>query len=222
MKKNILVVAAHPDDEVIGCGGTIAKHKKNGDKVHLVYTTDGISSRDKTDQKQKDIRNKGLNDFLNYFKPVSYTTFNFPDNAMDSVPLIEITKRIEKIVQKIKPQIIYTHSEYDLNIDHRLILEAVKIATRPQGKHTVKEIYSFFINSSSDWSFGNQNFNPDTYIDVSKEIKQKEKFLKFYKSEMRSSPHPRSIDNIINFASVNGSTIGVRFAEVFQTVRVIK
>ena len=222
MSDNILLVAAHPDDEVIGCGGTIAKHKKNGDKIHLVYLTDGIGSRDKIEQKQKDIRNSGLNDFLTYFKPASYATFNFPDNAMDSIPLIEITKRIEKIIQKIKPQIIYTHSEYDLNIDHRVTLEAVKTATRPQGKHIVKEIYSFYINSSSDWSFRNQNFNPDVYIDVSKEIKQKEKFLNFYKSEMRPSPHPRSIDNILNFASVNGSTIGVRFAEAFETIRVIK
>lgn len=217
--KNVLVIAAHPDDEVIGCGGTIAKHKRAGDKIHLLYMTDGISSRGNIEFQQKNIREVGVKNFIDYLKPESNKILNLPDNSMDSISLLEIVKEIESVISDTKPDIIYTHSAKDLNIDHRITLEATLVATRPQNSDSVKEVYSFFINSSSEWNFGVEPFKPNLYVDITDEIAEKEKFLAFYADEMRAAPHARSISNIINTASVNGATVGVKFAEVFEILR---
>ena len=136
--KNVLVIAAHPDDEVIGCGGTIAKHKRSGDKIHLLYMTDGISSRDDIDFQQKNIRETGVQNFIDYLKPDSNKCLNLPDNSMDSISLLEIVKEIESVINDTKPDIIYTHSSKDLNIDHRITLEATLVAARPQNDKSVK------------------------------------------------------------------------------------
>lgn len=221
MKNKVLIIAAHPDDEAIGCGGTIIKHKKNGDSIHLIFMTDGISARRAT-KKSKLIRNKGLKKCLQILKPDSYQCFDFPDNEMDKFSLLKVVKEIEKFLNNIKPNIVYTHSEFDLNVDHQVVAKAVKTATRPFPEQPVKELYSFFINSSSEWNFGNGNTAPDFYVDISDQIKDKKDLLKAYESEMRDPPHARSIDNILNTNKVCGSICGTNFAEAFKVIRILK
>lgn len=227
MKKKILVVAAHPDDEIIGCGGTIFKHAKNGDIINTVILGEGIQSRFEKNLINKNIKlqkerlykcsntaNKIIGVKKVFFEKLS-------DNRLDSLDLLEVIKILEKYINKFKPEIIYTHSNKDLNIDHRIVFEAVLTASRPKILQTVKKILSFEIPSSTDWTFGtiNSSFNPNYFVNIDKEIKQKVRSLKIYKSEMYNYPNSRSIENCKNISKVRGAAVGFKNAEAFELIR---
>ena len=164
MNKNILIVAAHPDDEVLGCGGTIIKHVEHGDEINLLFMTDGASSRpDTSDENIKErLQASKLAKTVLGVKSVKY--LNFPDNAMDSIPLLNIIKKIELLINKLKPSIIYTHHFGDLNVDHQLTNDAVMTACRPTPNSTVREIYGFEVLSNTEWSNPKKaNFNPTLF-----------------------------------------------------------
>ncbi len=163
-KKSLLVVAAHPDDEVLGCGGTLIKYKKDGYKINIIFFTDGEGSRD--NRNIKDIKKRRSSaikssSLLGCKNPIF---FNFPDNQLDKVPRLEIVKKIELILEKTKPEIIFTHFNNDLNIDHQIISKATITACRPQIKY-VKKILFFEIPSSTEWQItkNNKAFNPNWY-----------------------------------------------------------
>lgn len=230
MKDTILVVAAHPDDEIIGCGGAILRHVKDKDNVYTLILSKGVQSRFKKNNSSKKIHkyieslnNESLkaNSFLGVKKIFSE---DFPDNNFDSVPLLDIVKKVEFYFDKIQPSIVYTHSNLDLNIDHQITFRAVLTASRPKIDNKISKIFSFEIPSSSDWSFGlnNRNFNPNYFVGIEKEVTKKIKALKYYKSEMRKFPNSRSLKNIENLAAVRGATIGLKAAEAFEIVRYIK
>jgi len=171
--KNVLVVAAHPDDEVLGCGGTIAKYSKDNN-IYLVILGEGISSRyiQRNEVKKKELLqlrkdSQKVGELLG-IKEIFF--FALPDNRFDTVSFLDIVKKVEEIIKKIKPEIIYTHYSGDLNIDHRLTFQAVLTATRPVKGCSVKEIYSFEIPSSTEWSFGkiekDKIFNPNIFEDI--------------------------------------------------------
>ena len=167
MKKNkILIVAAHPDDEILGCGGTISKLKNDND-IQVIFMTNGVSARGINNLIEIKKRRKSclnLFKYLNINKPIF---FNFPDNRMDSVPLLKIIKKIEAIIKKYEPETIFTHFANCLNIDHRITFEAVVTACRPINKLSVKKILSFEVLSSTDWAlFKDKNFHPNYYIDI--------------------------------------------------------
>jgi LmbE family N-acetylglucosaminyl deacetylase len=150
-------------------------------------------------------------------------TASFPDNSFDSVPLLDIVKKIEEIKQKTKPQIIFTHHFGDMNIDHQITHQAVLTATRPMQGETVKEIYSCEIPSSTEWNFEpNKQFTPNVFFDVSKTIDKKIKALEKYKSELREYPHPRSLQHIKELAKFRGARCGLNFAEAFYLVRSVR
>jgi len=145
MNKNILVVAAHPDDEILGCGGTICRHVQNGDKVHVLILAEGITSRDKI--RDQNHRAKDLNLLTetayqaNEILGVTSLIFKkFPDNRLDSIDRIDIIKSIEAVIQKLTPTIIYTHFGGDLNIDHQIVNQSVITACRPQPDSCVKTL----------------------------------------------------------------------------------
>jgi len=221
MKKGkILIIAAHPDDEVLGCGGTICKLKDTND-INVLFMTDGVSARGKN--KKEIIKRKkaciNLFKYLNLPRPIF---FNFPDNEMDKISLLKITKKIEGKIKIYKPDTIFTHYSYCLNIDHRLTYEAVITACRPINKLSVKKILSFEIPSSTDWAlFKGKNFQPNYYIDISRYLKKKIDLIKFYKEELRNYPHSRSIKSIISLANVRGVSCGVKHAEGFYLNRFI-
>ena len=221
MKKGkILIIAAHPDDEILGCGGTISKLKDTND-INVLFMTDGVSARGKN--KKEIIKRKkaciNLFKYLNLPKPIF---FNFPDNGMDKIPLLKIIQKIEGKIKIYKPDTIFTHFSHCLNIDHRLTYEAVITACRPINKLSVKKILSFEIPSSTDWAlFKGKNFQPNYYIDISRHLKKKIDLIKFYKQELRNYPHSRSIKSIISLANVRGVSCGVKHAEGFYLNRFI-
>jgi LmbE family N-acetylglucosaminyl deacetylase len=219
MSKTIRVIAAHPDDEALGCGGTILKHKKNGDHIAFLWMTNGLDARQNTTSQDESNRKKGHQAALEFLSPTHYRCENFPDNQLDQVSLISLVKSIETFIKKVKPDIIYTHFYNDLNVDHSLTCRAVMTATRPGSSTFVPEIYSFEVASSTEWAVGDQQFSPDTYSDISQHIKGKIEYLKCYEDEMRAMPHPRSIENIIALNQVKGASMNLQYAEAFITMR---
>jgi LmbE family N-acetylglucosaminyl deacetylase len=221
MKKNmILIVAAHPDDEILGCGGTVARLVKEGYKAYTLILGKGITSRDNWKEseleeiKKQVIRaNKKIG-----IPPENVFINNLPDNRFDTVPLLDIVKNIEKVKRKIKPDIIFTHYKNDLNIDHKTTYSAVLTATRPMENETVKKIYSFEILSSTEWKYPT-TFSPNVFFDISKTVDKKIEAMKCYKNEIRSFPHPRSLETIELNAKMWGVKNGLKYAEAFYLVR---
>ena len=224
----ILILAAHPDDEILGCGGTVARMVKEGDEAFAVILGEGITSRfDKNSTAAKNkIRtlHKKTSESADVIGVKETRSYNLPDNRFDTVPLLDIVKTFEKEIDRIRPDIIFTHHGGDLNIDHALVFRVALIAARPTIGSPVKEIYSFAIPSSTDWAF--QNFTPvwkpDTFFDISDTLETKIRALKKYDSEMRVSPHPRSYDNVRNTAYGWGAVTGTKAAEAFELIRAIK
>lgn len=224
MRKKALVVAAHPDDEILGCGGTMARFVQEGDEIYTLILGKGVAARgqDKQSVKKKiDVLNKCMNSANQSLGVKEAFSFDFPDNSFDSVALLDIVKVVEDVKEKIKPDIIFTHYAKDLNVDHRLTYEAVITATRPVPDESVKEIYSFEVLSSTEWGYP-LSFSPDTFFDISETIKSKLEALEHYKSEMRESPHPRSPEAVELNAKTWGMKVGLGFVEAFKVVRIIK
>ena len=226
MLKNILIVVAHPDDEVLGCGGTVARLNKEGHTIYTLILGEGVTSRDNIRNRNK--RENEIIDLKNYAEKANIILgvkkvffYDFPDNRFDTIPFLDIVKVIEKIKNKIKPVIIFTHYEKDLNIDHQIIYRAVITATRPLEEETVKEIYSFEIPSSTEWSYP-LSFSPNVFYDISETIDIKLKALKEYKSELKEYPHPRSLEGFRLIAKNWGMKVGIEYAEAFKVVRIIK
>ena len=219
LKKNkILIIAAHPDDEVLGCGGTILKLKKNN-KIKVIFLTDGVSAR-KTDKRLKNKRKKECLDLFKYLKLDKPHFLNFPDNQLDKIPLLKIVKKIEKILLNFKPNIVFTHFENCLNIDHQISYRATITACRPLKKNSVEKILSFEVLSSTDWAaFSNKSFQPNYFVNIADQINEKLHSISFYKSELRKYPHSRSLKAIETLARSRGTSSGFKFAEAFFIVR---
>lgn len=219
----VLVVAAHSDDEVLGCGGTIAKHVDNGDNVYVVFMTDGVASRPKVEISDCDERVLSSENALRVLGAKQVFYFDFPDNQMDSIPLLLIAKKIESVVEDIAPNIVYTHFSEDLNIDHQMTHKAVLTACRPQVSCSVKEIYCFEVLSSTEWNTKASNvFLPQKIVDISQQWEKKCNALECYAQEMRPSPHSRSFACVDALARLRGANYGLSYAEAFFIERIIE
>ena len=227
MERNIsfkvLIIVAHTDDETIGLGGTIARHLSNGEEVYALSMTDGVSSRNSYENIEKKERlesafyaSKVLG--FKWLKPLEYK-----DNELDSVSLLKIIKDIEKVKSSINPNLIYTHSAADLNIDHRIVNQSVLTAFRPQTNEHWREIRTFEIPSSTDYGHKSVTnyFSPNLYIDITEYWDLKLKALKKYFAEIREYPHSRSYEGIENIAKYRGNQVGLRYAESFEVIRKI-
>lgn len=220
--KKILIVAAHPDDEVLGVGGTILKHVKKGDEVSILILGDGETSRNQNSDIQK--RANEAQKVGQALGAREIILEKFPDNKFDTVALLEITKRIEEVISNIQPEVIYTHNSSDLNVDHRLTFKAVLTACRPQPNFPIKEILTFETLSSTEWQVKDPGhiFCPVNYVKIDDYIDEKLKILSIYKDELREFPHPRSIEGVKTLAKFRGMEVGFNYAEAFQVVRIIK
>jgi N-acetylglucosamine malate deacetylase 1 len=221
--KTILVVAAHADDEALGCGGTIARHVEEGDAVHLVLMADGVHSRresSKADFARRIEASKRAQSILG----ISFTqSLDLPDNKMDSIPLLEIVQKLEPILEEIQPSVVYTHHHGDLNIDHRLTHAAVMTACRPVPGSSVREIYDFEVLSSTEWATQRSSlFLPDYFIDITQQLRTKLDALEAYAEEMRKPPHSRSMAHAEVLAHHRGYSVGVDAAEAFEVYRIIR
>lgn len=224
MTQSILILAAHPDDEVLGCGGTIAKLADEGALVHVAFLADGVFSRagehaaqylELTARRvaaQKACEMLGVN---------SVSFGDLPDNRMDTIPLLEITQTVEALIAKHQPRIIFTHHAGDVNIDHRRLHEAVVTACRPQHGHPVKTLLCFEVPSSTEWQFPGSApaFTPNWFVDISATLERKLAALEAYSAELCAWPHPRSRQGIEHLAHWRGATVGVDAAEAFSLGR---
>lgn len=216
--KSILVVAAHPDDEVLGCGGYIANQVWSGDEVFVTFLSDGVTSRQGNLGLQEIESRRNAARLASKVLGASDVSFgDFPDNKLDAVPLLEIIKSIEAVVERVRPQIVLTHFGGDLNIDHRIVNQAVLTACRPVPKQGVKEILFFEVPSSTEWQvpIEGEAFTPTWFEDISETLETKIKALTIYEHELREWPHPRSVKAVEHLAHWRGASCGVDAAEAF-------
>lgn len=224
----VLVVAAHPDDEVLGCGGTVARLAQEGHAVHIAIMAEGITSRhaqrDQADAKQLSRLHQQAHAAAAEMGAKDVVLFKLPDNRLDTVPLLEVVKLVEGLVDKLAPKVIYTHHPSDLNVDHGLINRAVLTATRPVAGGSVHEIYAFEVPSSTEWSFHQLGpaFRPNVFVDIADTLEKKIDAMACYDSEIRNFPHPRSQDALRAIAMRWGSVAGCKAAEAFELVRSIR
>ena len=225
---NILVVAAHPDDEVLGCGGTIARLASEGYNVHVLILGEGITSRyddpAKADQKLINALHERAQAVGALLGAKDVTVADFPDNRFDTVALLDIVKVVEKHISKAKPEVVFTQHGGDLNIDHERTFRAVLTATRALPGCPVKKVYAYEVASSSEWAFQQFDpvFHPNTFIDISATLEKKIAAMQTYESEARAFPHPRSPDALRSQARRWGSVAGVAAAEAFVLVREVR
>lgn len=227
MKDKILIIAAHADDEVLGCGGTIKKAYLNGAIVNALFIADGVSSRSikaKLNIKELLERKKNCRAAAKVLGIKKVDFLDFPDNQLDSIPLLKIIKNIENKIKSFKPDIIFTHFENDLNIDHQIVSKATITACRPKGKKTFpKKLFFFEVPSSTEWQIKRKEvlFNPNWFEDISSTVNYKIRALKLYKKELKKWPHPRSLKGVKSLAEWRGSTAGYKAAEAFILARKI-
>lgn len=223
-----LVIAAHPDDEVLGCGGTIARLADEGKEVYILILGEGITSRydnredaDGELLKGLQIMSRRVAEFLGTKELFMHS---HPDNCFDTVPLLQIIKVIENLIYELEPEIVYTHYGGDLNMDHVITHRAVMTATRPVVNCPVKEIYAFEVPSSTEWAFGQfqSAFQPNLFADISTTLEKKIQAMEIYENEARAFPHPRSSEALRAIARRWGSVAGLECAEAFELIRSVR
>jgi len=222
MNKRVLVIAAHADDEAFGCSGTMLRHVAEGDEVHEIFMTNGVGARNEGDSKIAE-RLSMASKAAEVIGVTSVESHDFPDNRMDSVPLLEIVQSLETRISSIKPDVIYTHHHCDLNIDHRVTHEAVMTACRPVPDSHVREIFAFEVLSSTEWHIsGFESFDPNMFVDISAVMESKMKVLDIYGEELRQPPHSRSMENLVRLNALRGNSVGLDYAEAFKILRYLR
>ncbi len=228
MNRKVLVVCAHPDDEALGAAGTLARHSAEGDEVHILFVSEGVTARDaKCDipARAKEIgeRKQMAEKAAGAIHAQRPRFLDFPDNRMDQIDLLDIVKLIEVTIVEIAPDVIYTNHANDLNVDHRITHQAVLTACRPLPGASVKAIYAFETASSTEWeSVGlGGPFQPTRFVDIAPYWEIKCAAIAAYEREMRPFPHPRSAEAIEAKARWRGAQVGLIAAEAFVIVREI-
>ena len=221
--QTVLVIVAHPDDEVIGLGGTIAKYSRSGLEIIAVSMTNGVGARPANSNSEVMLRKEAAQHASSILGFAWAEMFDFPDNAMDSVPLIKIVKGIEEVKLRYQPALVFTHSPSDLNIDHRLTAEAALTAFRPQPGETCRELRAFEVASATDFSHPSirEPFAPNLFIDIDSYWGIKVDALHAYDRELREFPHSRSIEGMDVLSRYRGCQVGIKRAEAFQILRKI-
>jgi LmbE family N-acetylglucosaminyl deacetylase len=224
---NVLVIAAHPDDEVLGCGGTIARLAAEGSAVSILILANGLTSRADfdpvNDAAQLRVHHERAQRAGKLLGANSVIFGGFPDQKMDTVPLLEVTQAIEGEIARVQPKLVFTQHGGDLNMDHVITFRATMTATRPMAGGSVKGLYSYEVGSSTDWSFQQfePRFHPQVFFNISEHLETKIAAMQIYESEAREFPHPRSPEALRAAARRWGSTVGLHAAEAFCCVREI-
>lgn len=228
LEGNVLVVAAHPDDEVLGCGGTIARLAAAGRAVHVLLLADGETSRVANDgsgveKRAVAARNTAAERACQILGCTSVECIALPDNRMDGLVLLDVVKEIEARIARYWPTTVLTHHGGDVNVDHRMAHQAVIVACRPVPDNPVRELLFFEVPSSTEWRPAGMGdaFIPNYFVDISATLSSKKAALHAYSSELREFPHPRSEIAVDALARWRGSTVGVPAAEAFVLARCI-
>ena len=225
---SILIVAAHPDDEVLGCGGTMARLAREGHEVRIAILAEGMSSRypqrEDADQQQLRHLHARAQQAADKVGAKELVLCKLPDNRLDTVPLLDVVKLVEELVTRFRPEVIYTHHPGDLNVDHGVVHRAVLTATRPLAGQCVREIYAFEVPSSTEWAFHRlePSFRPNVFVDITATLETKIEALACYDTETRKFPHPRSAEALRAIATRWGSAAGLVAVEAFELIRSIR
>ena len=224
--KTALVIAAHPDDEVLGCGATMARLVAEGWAVHVFIAAEGATSR--SAERAPAIHQRELSDLAkcaeaanSILGSTSLKLGSLPDNRMDGLELLDVVKLVETEIERYNPSLVLTHHAGDVNVDHRVLHDAVISACRPQPQHPVKNLLFFEIPSSTEWrpAASGTYFTPNYFYDVTGYMAQKLEALRAYAPEMRNFPHPRSIEAVEYLARWRGASVGCAAAEAFMLGR---
>jgi N-acetylglucosamine malate deacetylase 1 len=220
MSRNIYAVFAHPDDEVLGCGASLARHATLGDKVYILILATGLTSRGTAGPDQVNALKSDARRAAETLGAEDIQFADFPDNRMDSVALLDVVQRTEDFLSSFEPDLVYTHFGADLNIDHRITANAVTTALRPQPNTPRPQILACEVNSSTEWTTQpSVAFQPNEFVVVSDFLETKVKALECYTGELRQNPHPRSAEGVRTLARWRGTQIGETAAEAFLSVR---
>tara|TARA_B110001469_G_C9495054_1_gene247481 strand:- start:70 stop:780 length:711 start_codon:yes stop_codon:yes gene_type:complete len=222
--KKILIIAAHPDDELLGCGGAIVKYLSQGCAIKVLFLGEGSSCRydnPSCASSHVDIekRNLSASQALHLIGVEEFEFYNLPCGRFDQTPIIEINKIIEQAIKAFKPDTVFTHSDVDSNNDHKITYRSSIMATRPCGEHVVKQVFCYEVLSSSEWSY-TESFLPNFFIALNeRQLVSKWEALELYQGEMRDYPFPRSWLGVKTQAMHRGTQAGVEYAEAFRLVR---
>ncbi len=214
MAKKVLVIAAHPDDELLGCGATIAMHASIGDEIKSIILCEGETMRNQDNS----AKISSTNNAAKILGVKETICIGLPDQHLDTLPIVDIISPIEQIVKEFQPNIVYCHYGKDLNRDHQLVFEAAMVALRPKNTF-LESIYSFYIVGSTEWGVP-CSFNADTWIGFDEYFMQKKlEAFSCYESELCEYPNPRSLDALVNLAKYTGNQCCMEYAESFITIR---
>jgi len=225
---SVLVVAAHPDDEILGCGGTMTRLAREGHEVRIAILAEGMSSRyahrEDADQLQLQHLHARAQQAADKVGAKELVLCKLPDNRLDTVPLLDVVKTVEDLVARFRPETIYTHHPGDLNVDHGVIHRAVLTATRPVSGQCVRDLYAFEVPSSTEWAFQRlePSFRPNVFVDVADSLETKIAALGCYDTEIRKFPHPRSAEALRAIATRWGSVVGLQAVEAFELIRSVR
>ena len=218
--RRILVVGAHPDDEVLGAGGTIARHVQEGDEVCVLILTDGVTSHHNEIAMQKAAARSACR-----MLGADVWFVDLPDQRLDGMPLLEVIRPISTAIRELRPDVVYTHHHGDANQDHRTVFAATLVAARPFGDNSVQRLLCYEVASSTEWGapFAEWAFLPTVYVDITQTLETKLRAFEAYRetfvSEVRPFPHPRSPEAVRVYAVHRGTAAGMQAAEAFALVR---
>jgi LmbE family N-acetylglucosaminyl deacetylase len=221
---NVLIVAAHPDDEVLGCGATAARLARDGHTVSILILGEGLTSRSEAGRARLADLHACSRRAAEIMGAKNLFLQGLPDNRFDTVPLLDIVKIVEDLVTRLQPEAVYTHHGGDLNVDHQITHRAVLTATRPIAGQTVRDVYAFEIASSTEWAFQRFEpaFRPNVFVNIEQELDAKIAAMAVYESESRPFPHPRSGEALEAAARRWGSVAGCQAAEAFDLIRSVR
>ena len=225
--KRALIIAAHPDDEILGCGGLISKYVPLGVIFKIIFIGEGSTCRFQDPTSEAAIaairqRNSAAEKALTFLKVEDFNFHDLPCGRFDQVPIISINKIIEKEIFEFRPDTVFTHSPYDANSDHKIVLNSTIMATRPTASNHVHRLLSYEVLSTSEWAYIN-TFTPNYFEALSEiEVDLKWRALALYESEIRSYPFPRSKEGIKALAMMRGMQAGLVYAEAFHLIREFK
>jgi LmbE family N-acetylglucosaminyl deacetylase len=225
---SVLVVAAHPDDEILGCGGTITRLVREGHEVRIAILAEGMSSRypqrDDADRRQIQLLHARTQEAADKVGAKELVLCKLPDNRLDTIPLLDVVKIVEDLVARFRPHTIYTHHPGDLNVDHGVVYRAVLTATRPMSGQCVRDVYAFEVPSSTEWAFQSIEpvFRPNVFVDIADSLETKIAALACYETETRKFPHPRSPEALRAIATRWGSVVGLQAVEAFELIRSVR
>ncbi len=221
MTQQVLIIAAHPDDESYGLGGVIGRHVAQGDSVSVLILTDGVTARHNATDLQQDTARKACAEL-----GVDDVHFaGFADQRLDAMPLLDVIEPIQELIGDRQPRVVYTHHGGDVNQDHRMAFEATLVAVRPFGANPVERVLCYDMASSTEWGppFESWSFLPNVFVDIEETLETKlsaiEAYRETFQSEVKPFPHPRSPEAVRIYAQRCGIEVGFQYAEAFVLVR---